>query len=68
MKLTVFPLPFVGFAFRFEILRVQRKLANGHKRPVLKSKLLEALKREVSPHEVSPHIVRDIGIDRSRSD
>jgi len=62
MKPTVFPLPFVGFAFRFEFIRVRRKPANDHKRPTLTFELIEALRREVSPH-----ILRDIGIDRSRS-
>ena len=63
MKPTVFPLPLVGFAFRFEFLRVPRKPANDHKQPVLTFELVEALKREVSPH-----ILRDIGVDRSRTD
>jgi hypothetical protein len=63
MKPTVFPLPFVGFAFRFEFFRVRRKPANDYQRPVLTFDFVEALRREVSPH-----ILRDIGVDRSRSD
>jgi hypothetical protein len=63
MKPTVFPLPFVGFAFRFEFIRVRRKPANDLKPPILTFKFVEALRREVSPHTL-----RDTGIDRSRSD
>ncbi|MPR10077.1 hypothetical protein [Microvirga tunisiensis] len=63
MKPTVFPLPLVGLAFRFEFIRVPRKPANDHKRPVLAFEFVEALRREMSPH-----ILRDIGVDRSRSD
>jgi hypothetical protein len=63
MKPTVFPLPLVGFAFRFEFIRVPRKPANDHKQPVLTFEFVEALKRELSPH-----ILRDIGVDRSRTD
>jgi hypothetical protein len=63
MKPTVFPLPIVGFAFRFEFIRVRRKPANDHKRPALTFEFVEALRCEVSPH-----ILRDIGVDRSRSD
>ena len=62
MKPTVFPLPLIGFAFRFEFIRVPRKPANDHKQPVL-TLFVEALKREVSPY-----ILRDIGVDRSRTD
>ena len=63
MNPTVIPLPFVGFAFRFEFIRVRPKPANDHKRPVLTFDFIEALRREVSPH-----ILRDIGVDRSWSD
>ena len=63
MKPTVFPPPLVGFAFRFEFIRVPRKPANDHKQPVLTFDFVESLKREVSPH-----ILRDIGVDRRRTD
>ncbi|WP_201842814.1 hypothetical protein [Microvirga zambiensis] len=63
MKPTVFPLPFVGYAFRFEFIRVRRKPAKDHKHPILIFEFAEALRREISPH-----ILRDIGIDRSRAD
>ena len=63
MKPTVFPLPLVGFAFRFEFIRVPRKPANDHKQPVLTFEFIEALRRDVSPY-----ILRDIGVDRSRTD
>jgi hypothetical protein len=63
MNPTVFPLPFVGLAFRFEVIRVPREPANDHEQPVLTFDFVEALKRDVSPH-----ILRDIGVDRSRTD
>jgi len=63
MKPTVFPLPFVGFAFRFEFLRIPRKPANDQKPPVLTFEFIESMRRQFNAH-----VLRDIGIDRSRMD
>jgi len=63
MKPIVFPLPFAGFVFRFEFVRVSRKPANDHKPPALTSEFVESMRRQFSAR-----ILRDIGIDRSRSD
>ena len=63
MKPTVFPLPFVGFAFRFELVRVPRRPANDRQRPVVTSELEQPLR-----HELSPYMLRDVGVDRSRTD
>jgi hypothetical protein len=71
MKPTVFPLPFVGFAFRFEFLRVPRRPANDHKRPLATAELNHLLRRELRQelrHELSPHMLRDVGLDHSRTD
>ena len=68
MKPTVFPLPFVGFAFRFEFVRVPRRPANDHKRTVATAELDHLLRRELEQalrHELSPHMLRDVGVDRS---
>ncbi|WP_154660934.1 hypothetical protein [Microvirga lotononidis] len=70
MKPTVFPLPFVGFAFRFELLRVPRGPANDHKRPLTTAELDPFLHHDLEQalrHELSPHMLRDIGVDRSRA-
>ncbi|HZH10550.1 MAG TPA: hypothetical protein VEZ24_09275 [Microvirga sp.] len=61
MKSTVFPLPFVGFAFRFEFIRVPRKPANDPKPPIVTAELEKALR-----NTLSAHMLRDIGIDKSR--
>ena len=61
MKSTVFPLPFVGYAFRFEFVRVPRRPANDRKQPVVTYEFEEEMRRTFNPH-----ILRDIGIDRSR--
>jgi hypothetical protein len=61
MKPTVFPLPFVGFAFRFELFRVPRRPANDRKPPTITFEFEEALRTKLSAH-----ILRDIGIDTSR--
>jgi len=63
MKPTVFPLPFVGFGFRFEFFRVRRKPANDTRRPVATIELDHLLR-----HELSPYMLRDVGVDRSRAD
>jgi hypothetical protein len=71
MKPTVFPLPFVGFAFRFEFFRVRRKPANDTRRPVATIELDHLLRHELEQalrHELSPHMLRDVGVDRSRAD
>jgi len=71
MKPTVFPLPFVGFAFRFELIRVPRRPANDRKRLVATTELDQPLRLELEQalrHELSPHMLRDVGIDRSRTD
>lgn len=71
MKPTVFPLPFVGFAFRFEFLRVPRRPANDHARPMATAELDHLLRHELEQtlrHELSPHMLRDVGVDRSRAD
>jgi hypothetical protein len=71
MKPTVFPLPFVGFAFRFEFLRVPRRPANDHKRPVATAELDHLLRHELQQalrHELSPHMLRDVGLDRGRAE
>jgi hypothetical protein len=71
MKPTVFPLPFVGFAFRFEFVRVPRRPANDTKRPVATTELDHLLRHELERalrHELSPHMLRDVGVDRSRAD
>lgn len=71
MKSTVFPLPFVGLAFRFELLRVPRKPANDHKRPLTTAELDHLLRHELEHalrHELSPHMLRDVGVDRSRAE
>jgi hypothetical protein len=47
MKPTVFPLPFVGFAFRFEFVRVPRRPANDHKRTVATAELDHLLRHEL---------------------
>ena len=69
MKPTIFPLPFVGFAFRFEFFRVRRKPANDRKRLVVTSELKQTLRRELEQalrHELSPYMLRDVGVDRSQ--
>jgi hypothetical protein len=63
MKSTVFPIPFVGFAFRFEIIPVRRKPANDRTPRVVTFQFVESLRKDLSAH-----ILRDIGIDRSRMD
>jgi hypothetical protein len=71
MKPTVFPLPFVGFAFRFEFFRVRRKPANDTRRPVATIELDHLLRHELEQalrHELSPYMLRDVGVDRSRAD
>ena len=71
MKPTVFPLPFVGLAFRFEFVRVPRRPANDHKRAVATAELDHLLRHELEQalrHELSPHMLRDVGVDRSRAD
>jgi hypothetical protein len=71
MKPNVFPLPFVGFAFRFELVRVPRRPANDHQRPVAPSELDQLQRHELVQalrHELSPHMLRDVGLDRSRAD
>ena len=71
MKPTVFPLPFVGFAFRFELVRIPRRPANDHKRLVVTAELDRTLRHEFEQalrHELSPYMLRDVGIDRSRAD
>jgi hypothetical protein len=71
VKPTVFPLPLVGFAFRFEFLRVPRRPANDHKRPLATAELDHLLRHEFQQelrHELSPHMLRDVGLDRSRAD
>jgi len=61
MKPTVFPLPFVGFAFRFEFIRVPRKPANDRNPPVDTTELEKALR-----NTLNAHMLRDIGVDKSR--
>jgi hypothetical protein len=61
MKPIVFPLPIFGFAFRFEFIRVARKPANDHKPPILTFDFVESMRQQFNPH-----MLRDIGIDRSR--
>ncbi len=71
MKPTVFPLPFVGFAFRFEFVRVPRRPANDRTRALTTSKLDHLLRHELEQalrHDLSPHLLRDVGVDRSRAD
>jgi hypothetical protein len=71
MNPTVFPLPFVGLAFRFEFVRVPRRPANDHTRPVATPELDQSLSYELEQalwHELSPYMLRDVGVDRSRSD
>ena len=71
MKPTVFPLPFVGFAFRFELVRVPRRAANDRKRLVVTSELEQTLRHELEQalrHELSPYMLRDVGVDCSRTD
>jgi hypothetical protein len=71
MKPTVFPLPFVGFAFRFEFVRVPRRPANDRTRPVVTSELEQPLRHELElalRHELSPYMLRDVGVDRSGTD
>jgi hypothetical protein len=71
MKPTVFPLPFVGFAFRFEFLRVPRRPANDYKLPLATAELDHLLRHELQQelrHELSPHMLRDVGLDHSRID
>jgi len=71
MKPTVFPLPFVGFAFRFEFLRVPHRPANDRKHPVVTTELEQLLRHELEQalrYELSSHMLRDVGIDRSRTD
>jgi len=71
MKPTVFPLPFVGFAFRFEFVRLLRRPANDTKPPVATSERDHLERHEVEQalrHELSPHMLRDVGVDRSRAD
>ena len=63
MKPTVSPLPFVGYAFRFELVRVPRRAANDRKRLVVTSELEQTLR-----HELSPYMLRDVGVDCSRTD
>ena len=71
MKPTVFPLPFVGLAFRFELVRVPRWPANDRKRPLATSELDQLLRHELEHalrRELSPRMLRDVGVDRSRTD
>jgi hypothetical protein len=71
MKPTVFPLPFVGFAFRFELVRVPRRPANDRKRALTTTELDHLLRHELEQalrHELSSHMLRDVGVDRSRAD
>jgi hypothetical protein len=71
MNPTVFPLPFVGFAFRFELVRVPRRPVNYHTRPVATAELDHLLRHELEQalrHELSPHMLRDVGVDRSRTE
>ena len=71
MNPTVFPLPFVGLAFRFEFVRVPRRPANDHGRPVATAELDHLLRHELQQelrHELSPHLLRDVGLDHSRTD
>ena len=71
MNPTVFPLPFVGLAFRFEFVRVPRRPANDHARPVTTAELDHLLRHELQRelrHELSPHMLRDVGLDHSRTD
>ena len=71
MKPTVFPLPFVGFAFRFELVRVPRRPANDRQRPVVTIELGQPLRHELEQalrYELSPYMLRDVGVDRRRTD
>ena len=71
MKPTVSPLPFVGYAFRFELVRVPRRPANDRTRPVVTTELEQPLRHELEQmlrHELSPYMLRDVGVDRSRAD
>jgi hypothetical protein len=71
MKPTVFSLPFVGFAFRFELVRVPRSPANDLRRPVETTELDQLPRHKLEQalrHELSPHMLRDVGVDRSRTD
>ena len=71
MKPTVFPLPFVGFAFRFELVRVPRRPAHDRQRAVGTAELDQSLRYELEQalrHELSPYMLRDVGVDRSRTD
>ena len=71
MKPTVFPLPFVGFAFRFELVRVPRRPANDRKQPLAINELDRLQRHELEHslrHDLSPHMLRDVGVDRSRTD
>jgi len=63
MKPIVFPLPFVGFVFRLEFVRVSRKPASNHKPPVLTFEFVESMRRQFNAQ-----VLRDIGIDKSHTD
>jgi hypothetical protein len=67
MKPTVFPLPFVGFAFRFELVRVPRRPANDRKRPLTTTELDHLLRHELEQalrHELSPHMMMCVTTQR----
>ncbi len=63
MKPYVLPLPFIGLAFRFEVIWAMRRPANDPKPPSMTLESIENLRREVGNH-----ILRDVGFDRSRAD
>jgi hypothetical protein len=71
MKPTVFPLPFLGFAFRFEVIPVPRRPANDRQPAVVTAELEASILKELNADfrtKLSPHLLKDIGLDRSACD